>query len=220
MLILKHYLKRAYDLYFCSNGEIDIIFNNKKIEFTNINDYFKLYLNESFNKLYGDTTFYKPINNTSGTDNSGVNDNDGVNDNGDGNGYTNYDEDGVEIPKEMTIATFKNKNGWIIGASPNPNLVYEQVSFVNGINTLRGGRHVDYIVKQITSKLITLIHKKHKVVVKEHYIKENLIVFVNSIIVNPSFDSQTKTTLTTNVKDFYLLVKFQILSFQSFTIVH
>ena len=37
---------------------------------------------------------------------------------------------------------------------------------------------------------------------KENTIKENLMVFVNSVIVNPSFDSQTKETLTTNKSKF------------------
>ena len=86
---------------------------------------------------------------------------------------------------------------WAIGACLTPKFSFAQVSFVNGINTNKGGRHVDYITKQICDKLVVHIKKKNKVDVKSHVIKENLMVFVNSIIVNPSFDSQTKDTLTT-----------------------
>lgn len=91
---------------------------------------------------------------------------------------------------------------WQIGACMSPNFVFQQVSFVNGINTSRGGRHVDYVVKLITAKMVAYIKKHNKVDVKESFIKDNLMVFVNSIIVNPSFDSQTKETLTTNMRDF------------------
>ncbi len=91
---------------------------------------------------------------------------------------------------------------WQIGACMSPNFTFQQVSFVNGINTSRGGRHVDYVVKLITGKMVAYIKKHNKVDVKESFIKDNLMVFVNSIIVNPSFDSQTKETLTTNMRDF------------------
>jgi len=86
---------------------------------------------------------------------------------------------------------------WVVGATMNLEQIFEQVSFVNGISTIRGGRHVEYITRQITKKLAAYIKKKKKADVRESYIKENLMVFVNSIIVNPSFDSQTKETLTT-----------------------
>ena len=91
---------------------------------------------------------------------------------------------------------------WYVAACMSPNFQFNQVSFVNGISTIRGGRHVDYVTKQITSKLAAWIHKKKKVEVRESFIKDNLMVFVNALIVNPSFDSQTKETLTTNMKDF------------------
>ena len=93
--------------------------------------------------------------------------------------------------------TFKPNERWTIGICNSQTFNFQQVSFVNGINTNRGGRHVDYISDQICNKLIEYINKKKKVLVKKNVIKENLLVFVNSTIVNPSFDSQTKETLTT-----------------------
>jgi len=39
---------------------------------------------------------------------------------------------------------------------------FKQVSFVNGIFTSKGGKHVDYIVQQIVKKMIVYIEKKEK----------------------------------------------------------
>lgn len=74
---------------------------------------------------------------------------------------------------------------------------FEQVSFVNGINTSRGGKHIDYITAQITKRIGEMIASKTKKEVKSQHIKDNLAVFVKCLIVNPSFDTQTKDALTT-----------------------
>lgn len=74
---------------------------------------------------------------------------------------------------------------------------FKQVSFVNGIFTSKGGKHVDYIVQQIIKKMIAYVEKKKKVEVKPSIIKEQLHIFLNCTIVNPSFDSQTKDYLNT-----------------------
>lgn len=97
----------------------------------------------------------------------------------------------------------KISDRWEIVASYNDFNGFEQVSFVNGIWTLRGGKHVEYIVNQITKKLIDMISKKKKdITIKPQVVKDNLIVFIKSTIVNPSFDSQSKETLTTPVAKF------------------
>jgi len=104
-------------------------------------------------------------------------------------------------PDHLVVAC-KPNDRWEIGACMSPNFTFQQISFVNGINTQRGGKHVEYIVKQITKKMVDLIMKKKKTEVKESFIKDNLMVFVNSTIENPSFDSQTKDTLTTLPRNF------------------
>ena len=76
------------------------------------------------------------------------------------------------------------------------------VSFVNGIYTPRGGKHVEYITNQIVRKLAELIKKKKKVDVKPNTIKEQLMVFLRCDIENPSFSSQTKDELGTAVANF------------------
>ena len=74
---------------------------------------------------------------------------------------------------------------------------YKHVSFVNGIFTNKGGKHVDYIVNQICKKLIACIEKKKKVEVKPSVIKDHIQIFIKCDIVNPTFDSQIKDFLTT-----------------------
>jgi DNA topoisomerase-2 len=74
---------------------------------------------------------------------------------------------------------------------------FKQISFVNGIFTSKGGKHVDYIIYQIGKKMCDYILKKKKIVVKPSIIKEQITIFLNSTIVNPSFDSQTKDYLNT-----------------------
>ena len=76
------------------------------------------------------------------------------------------------------------------------------VSFVNGIYTPRGGKHVEYITNQIVRKLAELIKKKKKVDVKPNTIKEQLMLFLRCDIENPSFSSQTKDELGTAVANF------------------
>jgi len=86
---------------------------------------------------------------------------------------------------------------WEIGACLSPLDEFTQVSYVNGINTAKGGKHVIYILNQIVKKMIAYIDKKKKVKVKPATIKEQLMLFVNCVIENPSFDSQTKECMNT-----------------------
>lgn len=81
---------------------------------------------------------------------------------------------------------------------------FQQISFVNSIATTKGGRHIDYVVDQIVSKLIEVVKKKNKagVSVKPFQVKNHIWVFVNALIENPTFDSQTKENMTLQMKSF------------------
>ena len=74
---------------------------------------------------------------------------------------------------------------------------------MNGIATIKGGTHVDYITNQITNYVMGIVNKKNKNAnVKAHAVKNHLWVFVNALIDNPAFDSQTKETLTIRPSSF------------------
>ena len=96
----------------------------------------------------------------------------------------------------------KINDRWEIVATVNSDEKFEHVSFVNGINTYRGGKHVSYIADQIKRQMTELIKKKNKVTIRPQYVVDQLLVFVKCQIVNPAFDSQTKETLNTNIKKF------------------
>ena len=86
---------------------------------------------------------------------------------------------------------------WEYAVALSPSHEFVQVSFVNGICTFKGGKHVDYILGQIVRKLCDYIEKKKKVKVNSNAIKEQLILFLRCDIENPSFDSQTKDSMNT-----------------------
>jgi DNA topoisomerase-2 len=91
---------------------------------------------------------------------------------------------------------------WEVGVSVSDG-AYQQVSYVNSICTTKGGQHVNYIVDQLTSRLMATVKKKNKgQEVKAAHIKNHLCVYVNALVVNPAFDSQTKETMTTKSSSF------------------
>ncbi|XP_014286491.1 DNA topoisomerase 2 [Halyomorpha halys] len=81
---------------------------------------------------------------------------------------------------------------------------FQQVSFVNSIATTKGGRHVDYVADALVKNLIEIIKKKNKggMQIKPFQIKTHMWLFINCLIVNPTFDSQTKEHMTLQAKNF------------------
>ncbi|XP_049810564.1 DNA topoisomerase 2-alpha-like isoform X1 [Schistocerca nitens] len=81
---------------------------------------------------------------------------------------------------------------------------FQQVSFVNSIATTKGGRHVDHVSDMIVKQLIETLKKKNKngIQIKPFQVKNHMWLFVNCLIVNPTFDSQTKENMTLQAKSF------------------
>ena len=107
---------------------------------------------------------------------------------------------GIEVPS----AYEKVNDRWEVGISISDG-TFNQVSFVNAINTSKGGEHVNYIASQVANRLSEVLGKKKgnaKVDVKPAQIKNYLCVFVNALIDNPAFDSQTKENLITKKSNF------------------
>ena len=115
--------------------------------------------------------------------------------------YVNYylDESVERIYEEVN-------DRWEIVVAINPDTKFEQVSFVNGISTIKGGKHVDYVVNNIIKKIQNIAStkgvKRKKLDLKPGHIKDNIFIFVRSTIVNPAFDSQIKEYLTTSAIKF------------------
>ena len=86
---------------------------------------------------------------------------------------------------------------WEYAIALSPTHEFIHVSFVNGIHTSKGGKHVEFVLNQITRKLVSYIEKKKKITVNPNSIKEQLILFLRCDIENPAFDSQTKDYMNT-----------------------
>lgn len=105
--------------------------------------------------------------------------------------------------KDVTKRVYESTDErWEYAVALSPTHEFVQISFVNGIATFKGGKHVEYITGQITRKLCDYIEKKKKVKVNPNSIKEQLILFLRCDIENPSFDSQTKDYMNTPVGKF------------------
>jgi DNA topoisomerase-2 len=140
--------KRVIDITACTNKNVSVFLNDKKLECKTLEKYVSYYLNNDVEKIYEE-----------------------VNDR------------------------------WEVVIAVNPDTKFEQVSFVNGISTLKGGKHVDYILNSILKKVQNYVStkgiKRKKLDIKPAHLKDNIFIFVRSTIENPAFDSQIKEYLTT-----------------------
>ncbi|PBL01342.1 type II DNA topoisomerase [Armillaria gallica] len=119
----------------------------------------------------------------------------------------------VEMYLNSAQAEAEDKSGG--AAQSKPTVIYEQinprwevafaisegsfqhVAFANSIATVKGGTHVTLISDQISKSLLAAVSKKNKAAsVKSQQIKNHMWIFINALIENPTFDSQTKETLT------------------------
>ena len=111
--------------------------------------------------------------------------------------FTDY----ISFYTENAFIEMNKEKTWSIGIACS-NDGFKQVSFVNSTETYDGGTHVDYILNQIVSQLREFFQKKHKIDIKPSEIKNHIFLFLNTTIINPSFSSQAKEKLITEVKDF------------------
>jgi DNA topoisomerase-2 len=112
--------------------------------------------------------------------------------------FTQYVDMYIGSKEESKRVYEDSENGrWEYLVALSPTHEFQQVSFVNGIYTSKGGKHVEYILNQITKKMVDYIEKKKKIEVKPNSIKEQIILFLRCDVENPAFDSQTKDFMNT-----------------------
>lgn len=107
------------------------------------------------------------------------------------------------VPETSKVVFDQPHERWEIGVTLSDSQQFEHVSFVNGVHTVRGGTHVQYVVDKIVPHLVKALNKKLRTAsVKPAHVRPHLRVFVRCAIENPAFDSQTKETLTTRPSTF------------------
>jgi len=108
-------------------------------------------------------------------------------------------------PDDFRISEACNER-WEVAIALTDGSGFRQVSFVNSICTSRGGTHVNCVAEQVVAAVMEELAKekgaKGTLAVKPQHVKNHLWVFVNCLIENPAFDSQTKETLTTKKERF------------------
>jgi DNA topoisomerase-2 len=88
---------------------------------------------------------------------------------------------------------------WSVCVGPSENGL-EQVSFVNGLCTMKGGTHVDHVANHIANGIIEDMAKKIKL--KPQQVKNAFTIFVKATLENPTFSSQVKSECTSKAADF------------------
>ena len=88
---------------------------------------------------------------------------------------------------------------WSVCIGPSENGL-EQVSFVNGLCTMKGGTHVDHVANIIANGIIDDMAKKIKL--KPQQVKNAFTIFVRATLENPNFSSQVKSECTSKSPDF------------------
>ncbi len=97
---------------------------------------------------------------------------------------------------------YEDNDRWKVGVLFDNNAGYTTTSFVNGINTYRGGTHEKYIVEQICTNIVEYVKDKHKIAIRPQYVKDYLTIFIDCFIENPNFNSQTKEYLESKISTF------------------
>ena len=84
---------------------------------------------------------------------------------------------------------------------------FQQVSFANVIAMMKGGTHINDIPHQLTKDLMAATTTKNKATtVKAAQVKNHMWLFINALIKNPTFDSQTQETLVQLVHPLFILL--------------
>jgi DNA topoisomerase-2 len=95
--------------------------------------------------------------------------------------------------------TCVNGDRWSVCIGPSENGM-EQVSFVNGLCTNKGGTHVDHAANLIANGIIDEMAKKIKL--KPQQVKNTFNIFVKATLENPTFSSQVKSECTSKSPNF------------------
>jgi len=108
------------------------------------------------------------------------------------NNYTKMHSNTDEI-------VYFNSERWSVCVTPTDD-GFQQVSYVNGVCTTKGGTHVDHVTNIISNGIMNELSKQIKL--RPHQIKNAYNIFIKSTLENPSFSSQVKSECTLKQQNF------------------
>ncbi len=94
-----------------------------------------------------------------------------------------YDEDYV----------YDETEDWKVGVTKSDG--FEQISFVNSVETYQGGTHVTYAINQIVDAVRAHIEKKNKIKISPGDVRGHMRIYISANINRPRFSSQTKENM-------------------------
>ena len=94
---------------------------------------------------------------------------------------------------------YDDTTDWKVGISSSDG--FEQISFVNSVETYQGGTHITYTINQIVDTLRVLIKKKYKVEVSPGDIRGHMRIYIAANVNRPRFSSQTKENMISPVSE-------------------
>ena len=111
---------------------------------------------------------------------------------------------------ENYLKLFPSDEEWIVGScikNPlwkfairfNNNSPLSNISFVNGIYTNRGGKHMEYIIDLLVEKFKKILKNNN---ITKKLINDHLTICLKCSILNPTFNSQSKEELNTPISKF------------------
>lgn len=112
---------------------------------------------------------------------------------------------GYGVYKTILKNTTDKKLDWeiCIGISEGK---YRQFSLVNDLAIYDGGNHIDHIQNEIVENIRPFVEKEIKksksIKFNKNMITNNLFLFMKGTIINPQFDSQTKTKIMNPIEGF------------------
>lgn len=101
------------------------------------------------------------------------------------------------IDEESEILIDESDKNWTYGVVKSPSEQFEQISIASSVSTYRGGTHVNYISLNLSKLIADSFSKK----IKANWVdvKNKIMLFLICKIPLPTFDSQTKESLTNNI---------------------
>ena len=117
------------------------------------------------------------------------------------NGHRIYANDKKFLNMFSENIEFQTFDGGFVGIYPNTYDDFRFFTYVDGLNFIRGGSHVEYVINSVVGPIREKLEKKFKTIKPADIRNKLTLVLFMRNFPNLKFDSQTKETLTNSQSD-------------------